>query len=57
MSLTRNLARFPRSGKKVPEFNDDTIREMLVYSYRIIYKVSGEQILIAAVIHGSRNLP
>ena len=56
VSLTRNLARFPRAGKKVPEFNDDTIRELLIYSYRIIYRVSDDQVLIAAVIHGRRNL-
>jgi len=57
VSLTRNLSRFPRSGKKVPEFNDDTIRELLAYSYRIIYKLGEDQVLIAAVIHGKRNLP
>ena len=57
VSVTRNLANFPRSGKKVPEFNDDTIRELLAYSYRIIYKLGEDQVLIAAVIHGKRNLP
>jgi toxin ParE1/3/4 len=34
---TRTLARFPRSGRKVPEFDDENTRELIAYSYRIIY--------------------
>jgi toxin ParE1/3/4 len=34
---TRQLSQFPRSGRKVPEFDDKNIRELLAYSYRIIY--------------------
>jgi toxin ParE1/3/4 len=34
---TKILARFPRAGRKVPEFNDENIRELVTYSYRIIY--------------------
>jgi len=33
---TRILARFPQAGRKVPEFDDENIRELVVYSYRII---------------------
>jgi len=55
-TASRMLAQFPRSGRKVPEFDDDTVRELLVYSYRLIYRLTAEGILIAAVIHGSRNL-
>ena len=50
------LAQFPRSGRKVPEFDDDNVRELIVYSYRLIYRLTSEGILIAAIIHGSRNL-
>jgi toxin ParE1/3/4 len=53
---TKLLAQFPRSGRKVPEFDDEDIRELVVYSYRIIYQVQSEQVLIAAVIHGKRIL-
>ena len=53
---TRMLARFPRSGHKVPEFDDDEIRELLAYSYRIIYRLQQDQVLISAVIHGKRIL-
>ena len=52
----RTLSQFPRSGRKVSEFDDENIREVVVYSYRIIYQVLSEQVLIAAVIHGKRIL-
>jgi toxin ParE1/3/4 len=56
LKLTRQLARFPQSGREVPEFQDQSLRELLAYSYRIIYKVEKEEIIIASVIHGKRNL-
>jgi len=56
VSLTRTLARFPKSGRKVPEFDDENIRELIAYSYRIIYTLEPNQVTIAAVIHGKRTL-
>ena len=53
---TRTLARFPRSGRKVPELDDENTRELIAYSYRIIYTVEQDQVTIAAVIHGKRML-
>lgn len=47
---------YPEQGRVVPEVADDSIRERFVYSYRIIYRVETERILIAAVIHGRRLL-
>jgi len=56
LNLSKTLARFPRSGRKVPEFDDESIRELLVYSYRVIYRVEGNEVIIAAVVHGRRDL-
>ena len=56
VDTTRNLRRFPFAGRVVPEFGEDNIREKLVYSYRIIYRIQGEMVTIAAVIHGKRLL-
>jgi plasmid stabilization system protein ParE len=53
---TRMLAQFPRSGRKVPEFDDDNIRELIAYSYRVIYRLDQDEVLIAAIIHGKRLL-
>jgi toxin ParE1/3/4 len=56
VTSTRTLARFPRSGRKVPEFDDENTRELIAYSYRIIYTLEPDQVIIAAVIHGKRML-
>ena len=56
LSQTRMLKQFPRAGRKVPEFDDENVRELIVYSYRVIYRLLEDEIVIAAVIHGRRNL-
>ena len=54
VALVKSLADFPLAGRKVPEFDDETIRELLAYSYRVIYVVEQSQVTVAAVIHGKR---
>jgi len=54
LNQTKLLVRFPRSGRKVPEFDDENIRELVVYSYRVIYRLLADEIVISAVIHGRR---
>jgi toxin ParE1/3/4 len=56
LDTTRNFARFPLAGRVVAEFYDESIREKFAYSYRIIYRIEGEVITIAAVVHGKRLL-
>ncbi|MGQ4874619.1 MAG: type II toxin-antitoxin system RelE/ParE family toxin [Promethearchaeia archaeon] len=51
-----NLIRFPRIGRKVPEYNDPNIRELIFKNYRLIYKIIDDKIQIIRLIHGSRNL-
>ena len=36
--------------------DDDDVRELLAYNYRIIYSVQETQVVISAVIHGKRIL-
>ena len=50
------LVRFPKLGRAVPEAQDESIRELVYQSYRIIYRVARERIEILAVVHGSRDL-
>ena len=40
----------------MPELDDENTRELIAYSYRIIYTVEQDQVTIAAVIHGKRML-
>lgn len=57
--LTRRsvqIAQFPRSGRKVPEYESDEIREVIEAAYRIIYRIKPNQIDVLAVIHGARDL-
>ena len=54
IDFSRSIERFPQMGRIVPEFNDKKIRERLVYSYRLVYKIEGTHILIVAVIHGKQ---
>ncbi len=56
VNQTRILGRFPRAGRRVPEFDDENVRELIVYSYRVIYRLQGDEALIVAVIHGKRIL-
>ncbi|HEX3738204.1 MAG TPA: type II toxin-antitoxin system RelE/ParE family toxin [Terriglobales bacterium] len=56
IAQTKMLSQFPRSGRKVPEFDDDGIRELLAYGYRIIYRIEQDRVIISAVIHGKRTL-
>jgi toxin ParE1/3/4 len=48
LDITRNLQNFPLLGRVVPESNEESIRERFVYSYRLIYQVQEEIIIIIA---------
>jgi len=50
------LEAFPDSGRRVPESADSKIRELLVESYRIIYRRRKGAVQILAVVHGARHL-
>ena len=56
LASTRSLSTFPRSGRIVPEFEDENVREIFAYSYRVIYRVEADEVVVAAVIHGKRML-
>jgi len=56
LSLLRNVREFPLIGRVVPETGDECIRERFIYSYRLVYRVESDLILIVAVIHGKRLL-
>ena len=38
----------------VPEADDENLREVFAYSYRIIYRVETDAVVVVAVIHGKR---
>jgi len=47
---------FPKSGRKVPEINQEKIREIIFGNYRIIYKIDKDVLIITSVRHGKQLL-
>lgn len=56
VSRADQLQHYPQSGRVVPEFGKDDIRELIEGNYRIIFKVSEEHIGIVRVHHSARLL-
>ena len=52
---TFDLGELPRKGRIVPELNEDAVRELGLYSYRILYEVKSDDLIaVLAVIHKRR---
>ena len=51
---SEKLIQFPKLGRIVPEKNDESIREIFVFQYRIIYEITASEIHILTVVHGKR---
>jgi len=57
IARTEILAAFPNSGRKVPEFGNPRIRELIEGNFRIVYRVvSNEQVDITRIHHTSQPL-
>ena len=50
------LGKFPYRGRVVPERNEESIRELLIYSYRMIYQINSDKIEILALIHSKKDV-
>lgn len=51
------LEQFPKMGRIVPELNIESIRELIVLQYRIIYNLTAhETVEVLAIRHSSRPL-
>ena len=53
---SQQIAEFPFSGRRVPEYDIDQIREVIEGSFRIIYYIKPDQIDVLAVIHGAMDV-
>ena len=56
---TKSLGKFPERGRMVPEFDDESIREIIVSAYRVIYRVNHQKLSIEVIRfwHASRGMP
>lgn len=50
------LETHPKSGRIVPEFNIETIRELIEGNYRIVYKINKDHIGIVRIHHSASRL-
>jgi addiction module RelE/StbE family toxin len=51
------LENFPLSGRQVPELDDIELREVILGSYRLIYRFVGDDRLeVITIHHGARRL-
>ena len=50
------LETFPKSGRIIPEFEIENLREIIYGKYRIVYEIERETVSILTVFHGMRLL-
>lgn len=48
------LKYLPYMGRKVPEYNQECVRELIYKSYRIIYQIKEKCIYIQRIFHSKR---
>jgi len=53
---SQQIGEFPFSGRSVPEYEMEQIREVIEGPYRIIYYVKADQIDVLAVLHGAQDI-
>jgi addiction module RelE/StbE family toxin len=46
----------PRAGRMVPEWQDPAIREVLLRTYRIIYRIEEDCLRVLTVLEGHKRL-
>ena len=51
------LKEFPRSGRTVPELDREAYREVILGTYRIVYRLEADRAEILTVVHAARLLP
>lgn len=57
VAAARSLTTFADRGRIVPEYEDSTVREIIVRRYRLIYRVKPERVEVLRIIHGARQMP
>ena len=56
ISFVEKMGLFPNKGRVVPEIGNKDIRELFIYSYRIIYQIINANVVVLAIIHGKRKV-
>lgn len=56
ISRVDQVSNYPLSGRIVPEFNKEFLRELIEGNYRIIYLVNSDFIAVTRMHHAARQL-
>ena len=56
VEAVERLETFPVSGRMVPEFGRDDLREILYRPYRIVYLLATGTVTVLRVVHSARDL-
>ena len=51
----KNLLLFPEKGRVIPELNLNNYRELIIKSYRVLYRIEKDTIFILSILHMSRE--
>lgn len=57
LARTRQLQTAPLSGRQVPDYREEDLRELLERPYRIIYRLKHEVVEVLTVMHYRQLLP
>lgn len=52
---TKRLMRVPQSGRRLPGWLQEHLREVISPPYRVVYAVENRVVVILAVLHGKRD--
>lgn len=53
----RRLERFPFSGRIVPEWEKPMFREVIVFDYRVVYRLDPNTASIITIMHSRQRFP
>jgi toxin ParE1/3/4 len=53
-AIVKAIPQFPKSGRIVPEYVDENLREKIYENCRIVYRLKGGLVEIAAICHGAK---
>ena len=55
LQAAEHLSTLSERGRFVPELDDRVTRELLIGSYRLLYRVEEHQVNVLAFLHGARE--
>ena len=57
LRLVQGIPSFPESGRIVPEYQRQDLREKIYKNYRIVYRIREDAIEVVTITHSAKPLP